>query len=151
MQAAGGGPHLSEGGQARACVRGLGVQLASSTRSSSKTGWRGRGEAGRPETERRTVVARTLVVPLVAKNFHSAWVGVDGSMLRLGGKVYERACRKASVVLEFEGTPNSHLPSGNLNGRNNRTSVIIRSICPYLHRIFFLNRYPSWSRGWLPS
>ena len=111
MQAAGGGGHLSGGSQARACVRGLGVQLTSSIWSSSKTGWRGRGEAGRPETERRTVVARTPVVPLVAKNFRSAWVGVDGAMLRLGGKVYESACRKARVVLEFEGAriPTCHL------------------------------------------
>ena len=136
-----GGPHLAGGSQARACVRRLEAQLTSSTRSPSKTGWRGRGEAGRPETARRMVVARAPIarrstVPLVSKNFHSAWVGVDGAMLRLGGEVYEGACRKASVVLELEGTPISHSMSswvrgrGNLNGRFIiRRSVIIRYIC----------------------
>ena len=147
MQAALGGAHLARGSQARACVRRLEAQLTSSTRSPSKTGWRGRGEAGRPETARRMVVARAPIarrstVPLVSKNFHSAWVVVDGAMLRLGGEVCEGACRKASVVLELEGTPISHWMSswvlwccvwsgrGNLDGRCiNRRSVIIRSIC----------------------
>jgi len=56
----------------------------------------------------RTPIARRSTVPLGAKNFHSDWVGVDGAMLRLGGKVHEGACRKASVVLGLEGSPNSH-------------------------------------------
>jgi hypothetical protein len=34
--------------------------------------------------------------------FHSAWVGVDGDMLRLGGKVHDGACHKASLVLGLE-------------------------------------------------